>query len=169
MLNLHKAPDLFLSHLGNIIGVAFFVALAFAGITSAVSIVEPTAMAIMNRFNISRLKALTILGSVTYVMGILALISNIETLNGYVTFSGKGFFDILDFMSASIMLPLGGMVVAFFVGFVIQRERLYSLLSPYMSDTLFNIWYFSIKYVTPAGVLLVMLNALKPELFANLF
>ena len=146
--------------LGNVIGVAFFIALAFAGITSAISIVEPTAMVMMNRFNISRTKALVLLASVTYVMGILALISNIETLKGYVTFFGKGFFDILDFMSASIMLPLGGMLIAIFVGFFIQRDRLYTLLSPYMNDTVFGLWYFSIKFITPLGVMSVMVNKL---------
>lgn len=155
--------------LGNIIGTAFFVALAFAGLTSAVSIVEPTAMTMMNRFNMSRAKALIILGVVTYIAGSMALMSNIETLKESVTFFGKGFFDILDFLSASIFLPLGGMLIAIFVGFVIQKERLVSLLEGDMGKGLFKMWYFSIKYITPIGVLLVMINALWPDLFAGIF
>ena len=155
-------PPLFyqLGLMGNIIGVLFFTALAFAGITSAVSIVEPTVMYMTNRFNTSRQKALITLGSIVYVFGILALMSNIETLKEHVTFFGKGFFDILDFMSSSILLPLGGMVIAIFVGFMIDRTRLYGLLKPFMNDTLFKLWYFSIKYITPVGIFTVMVNKL---------
>lgn len=145
---------------GNIIAVAFFVALAFAGITSAVSIVEPVVMYLMNRFHLSRATSLMLLGIVSYLMGIMALLSNIQTLKHFVTFFGKGFFDIMDFMSSSVMLPLGGMLIAIFVGFFIDRSRLEDLLLPHMSKTVFNVWYVCIRYITPLGVLSVMLNKL---------
>lgn len=145
---------------GNLISVSFFIALAFAGITSAISIVEPVVMYMMNRFGTSRLKALTLLGSITYVMGLLALVSNIENLKQSVTFFGKGFFDILDFMSSSIMLPLGGMLIAIFVGFFMEKKALQELLLPYMSEKIFSTWYFSIRFITPLGVLSVMINKL---------
>lgn len=66
-------------------------ALAFAGITSAVSIVEPTVLYMTSRFNVSRTKALFILGSVAYICGSMALLSNIKEFASYVTFGGKGF------------------------------------------------------------------------------
>lgn len=146
--------------IGNAIAVSFFIALAFAGITSAISIVEPVVMYMMNRFGFSRQKSLFLLGCVTYIMGLLALISNIETLKHFVTFFGKGFFDILDFMSSSIMLPLGGMMIAIFVGFFIDKNRLETLLLPFMRKRVFAIWYFSIRFITPLGVLSVMINKL---------
>lgn len=40
------------------------------------------------------------------------------------------------------MLPLGGIIIAIFVGFVMPKERVYKLLKDYMNDTVFNIWYF---------------------------
>lgn len=146
--------------LGNVISIAFFVALAFAGITSAVSIVEPVVMYMMNRFTISRTKSLIILGFTSYSLGLMALISNIESLKSYVTFFGKGFFDILDFMSSSIMLPLGGMLIALFVGFFMDRQKLEALLLPYMRQSIFKVWYFSIRFITPIGVMSVMINKL---------
>jgi len=88
----------------------------------------------------------------------MALISNISDLKSYATFGGKGFFDILDIASSSVLLPLGGILIAIFVGFVMQKEKVYSMLNSYMSDTIFNLWYFSIKYITPIGVLIVMVN-----------
>jgi NSS family neurotransmitter:Na+ symporter len=155
-------PPLFyeLGFLGNVIGLAFFVALAFAGITSAVSIVEPTTMYLINRFKMSRAKALTLLGVITYALGSMALISNIETLKGYVSFFGKGMFDILDFSSSSILLPLGGLVISLFVGHAIHKERLESLLGEHMSKGMFAFWYFSIRYVAPIGIASVMINQL---------
>ncbi len=144
--------------LGNIFSFAFFIALAFAGVTSAVSVVEPTVMYMINRFKTTRTKALVILGSVTYIFGTMALLSNVKEYASYVTFGGKGFFDILDFSSSSILLPLGGIIIAIFVGFVMQKESVYSVLGEYMSQRVFNLWYFSIKYITPLGVLAVMIN-----------
>ncbi|HIP29199.1 MAG TPA: sodium-dependent transporter [Sulfurospirillum arcachonense] len=144
--------------LGNLFSVAFFVALGFAGITSAVSLIEPTVLYMTNRFNLSRARSLVYLGGVTYVLGTMALLSNIEEYKSYVTFGGKGFFDILDFTSSSIMLPFGGIIIAVFVGHVLQRERVYSLLKEYMSDRVFALWYFTIKYIIPIAVSAVMIN-----------
>jgi NSS family neurotransmitter:Na+ symporter len=144
--------------MGNIFSLAFFVALGFAGITSAVSLIEPTVLYMTNRFSITRAKALVYLGGVTYVFGTMALLSNIEEYKEHFTFGGKGFFDILDFTSSSIMLPLGGIIIAVFVGHVLQREKVYSMLKEYMSDKVFALWYFTIKYIIPLAVSAVMIN-----------
>ena len=88
----------------------------------------------------------------------MALLSNIKEYKAYVTFGGKGFFDILDFTSSSIMLPFGGIIIAVFVGYVLGRERVYSLLKDYMSDRVFGLWYFTIKYIIPIAVSAVMVN-----------
>ena len=144
--------------MGNIFSIAFFLALAFAGITSAVSIIEPTVLYMTSRFNYSRKKALFILSAATYILGNMALLSNVKDYASFVTFGGKGAFDILDYASSAILLPLGGIIIAIFVGYVLQKERVYAMLKDYMSDTLFSIWYFSIKYITPIAVLMVMIN-----------
>ena len=144
--------------MGNIFSIAFFLALAFAGITSAVSIIEPTVLYMTSRFNYSRKKALFILSAATYILGNMALLSNVKDYASFVTFGGKGAFDILDYASSAILLPLGGIIIAIFVGYVLQKERVYAMLKDYMSDTLFSVWYFSIKYITPIAVLMVMIN-----------
>lgn len=145
---------------GTIIAFLFFVALGFAGLTSAVSIVEPTTMYMTRRFKITRLKALVILGVISYILGILALISNVDSLKEYVTFFGKGMFDILDIFTSSIMLPLGGLLIAIFVGYVIQKERLVSLLGSHMSPALFSAWYKVLRYLVPIAIVAVMANQL---------
>jgi NSS family neurotransmitter:Na+ symporter len=144
--------------IGTIFSIAFFVALAFAGITSAVSIIEPTVLYMTSRFNYTRKKALTILSIITYILGTMAILSNITDYKSFVTFGGKGTFDILDFASSAVLLPLGGIIIAIFVGYVLQKQRVYAMLKDYMSDSVFNMWYFSIKYLTPIAVLSVMIN-----------
>lgn len=144
--------------LGNVFSLAFFIALGFAGVTSAVSIVEPTVMYMVNRFKYSRKKALVILGGVTYILGVLALLSNVKDYSSYVTFGGKGFFDILDILTSTILLPLGGIIIAIFVGYIMQRERVYSLLKESMNKIVFNLWYFSVRFIIPIAVLAVMIN-----------
>jgi len=145
---------------GTLIAFLFFVALAFAGLTSAVSIVEPTAMYMTNRFSVSRLKALLILGIVTYVLGIMALMSNVETLKTYVTFFGMGMFDILDVTTSSILLPLGGFLIAIFVGYVVQKERLVTLFGSHMPPAVFSIWYIILRFIVPVSIVAVMANQL---------
>lgn len=144
--------------LGTLFSVAFFVALGFAGITSAVSVVEPTVLYLTSRFKYSRIKSLFMIGTTTYILGVMALLSNVKEYASYVTFGGKGTFDILDFTSSSIMLPLGGIIIAIFVGYILQKQRVYAMLKNYMSDSVFNLWYFSIRYITPLAVLAIMVN-----------
>ncbi len=155
-------PALFsqLGVLGNVISISFFVALAFAGITSAVSIVEPTTLYLINRFGMSRAKSLTLISIITYIFGIMAIFSNVKVYSHYFTYFGKGYFDILDYLSSAILLPLGGMIIAFFVGFVMPKSRVHAVLSKYMSETVFNLWYFSVKYIATSAVAIVMINKL---------
>ncbi|MDO5045503.1 sodium-dependent transporter [Campylobacter sp.] len=153
-------PTLFakLGAMGNLLSFAFFTALVFAGLTSAISMVEPLIFHITNEFKISRLKAIFIVGVCVYVLGILCALSNTDLFKESLTFFGKGFFDILDYVSSNIMLPLGGIVIAVFVGFFVKKQSLEELFLPYMGKTIFKIWYFLLRYVAPTCVVLVMIR-----------
>lgn len=153
-------PTLFykLGAFGSVLGLLFFIALAFAGITSAISMIEPAVFFMIKRFKFSRLKSLLAVGIPVYVFGIMSLMSNIENLKGYVTYFGKGFFDILDQSTSLILMPISGICVAVFTGFFIKKETVYGLLSNHMSDTMFNIWYFAIRYVAPISVVIILIN-----------
>lgn len=155
-------PTLFakLGVVGNVLSFMFFISLIFAGLTSAISMVEPLIYFLINEFKISRLKAIVAVGSVVYVLGILCALSNIDGLKDSLTFFGKGFFDILDYLSSNIMLPLGGIVIAIFVGFFMQKSLLQRLFMPYMGSFIFELWYFALRFITPVLVLYVMIKNL---------
>ncbi len=152
-------PSLFsdLGILGNIISILLFVALAFAGITSAISMIEPSVSYMENYLNIKRSKALSILGIIVYVLGFMALISNIKDLKQYATFFNLGFFDILDKLTSMILMPIGGILICVFVGFFIEKQKLFGLLRQFMSKTMFDIWLFSIRFIVPTVVLIIMI------------
>ena len=73
---------------------------------------------------------------------------------------GKNFFDFLDFTASNILLPISGIGGAIFVGYFMKKDALYVLFSPYMSDFVFNAWYFLLRYVAPVCVLIIMINEL---------
>ncbi|OPA72169.1 sodium:alanine symporter [Campylobacter pinnipediorum subsp. caledonicus] len=156
-------PTLFakLGVLGNVLAVAFFIALAFAGITSAVSIIEPFTFYLVRHFNISRTKALAFLGSGILLLGVLSLLSNVGGMGlDKKIFLDKNFFDVMDFITGNIMMPLAGIGVAIFVGFVMKRKTLEELFLNYMNRPVFEVWYFLIKLITPLCVFAIMINTL---------
>jgi len=143
--------------LGNFFAVIFFIALAFAGLTSSVSLVEPMVQYFIDRFSWSRLKASVLMGLFFYLIGIIALLSNIDGYKEMLSWGDKNFFDWVDYFTAAIMLPIGGLIMAVFVGFVIEKQRVESILRPQLGFA-FDAWYFSLRYITPVAMLIVMLS-----------
>ncbi len=143
--------------LGNFFAVIFFIALAFAGLTSSVSLVEPMVQYFIDRFNWSRLKASVSMGLFFYLFGIVAILSNIDGYKELLTWGDKNFFDWVDYITAAIMLPFGGLIMAIFVGFVIEKQRVEAVLKPQLGFA-FEAWYFSLRYITPVAMFIVMLN-----------
>ncbi|WP_261658173.1 sodium-dependent transporter, partial [Campylobacter lari] len=146
--------------LGNILAIAFFIALFFAGITSAVSMIEPLTFYLINSFNFTRKKALIFIAFIVYFLGSLCILSGIEWSKDSLEFFGKSFFDILDFIASNLMMPLGGLFGAIFVGFVLKKEALQTLFYPYMRGKYFECWYFFVRYISPLAVILIMVKQL---------
>ena len=143
--------------IGNVFAILFFIALAFAGLTSSVSLVEPMVQYFIDRFSWSRLKASVSMGLFFWFFGIFAILSNIDGAKEYLTWGGKSFFDWVDYVTAAIMLPLGGLIMAVFVGFIIPRSRVESVMKPQLKWA-FEPWYFSLRYLTPVAMSVVMLS-----------
>jgi len=143
--------------LGNFFAVIFFLALAFAGLTSSVSLVEPMVQYFIDRFKWSRFKASVYMGLFFYLVGIIALLSNIDSFKESLTWGGKNFFDWVDYFTAAIMLPLGGLIMAIFIGFVVEKQKIESIIKPQLGFA-FEFWYFSLRYLTPVAMFIVMLS-----------
>lgn len=146
--------------LGHIIAISFFVALVFAGITSAVSMIEPSLRFFIERFNISRAKATVICGGTFYILGIVALLSMSKSFGADLTFFGKNAFDIMDFMSSSIMMPIAAILICIFLGYFVDKKVLQEKFKAHTNITVFNIWYFLIRIVVPLAIITLFLNKL---------
>jgi len=144
--------------IGNLIAIAFFIALAFASITSSVSILEPTVMYLIERRKMSRKKATYGVSAFFYFLGIFALLSNTNEFSSALTFGSKNLFDWLDFITAAILLPIGGIFVALFVGYIMDKNVVREALIPFMSEKFFAIWLFIIRYIAPLAIIIIMLN-----------
>ena len=146
--------------LGMLFGTLFFVLLVFAAWSSAISLIEPAVAWLVENHGMSRVKAAALLGIGTWFLGIVTVLS----FNAWAfdfRFAGDtktaGVFDMLDILTSSIMLPLGGLFIAVFAGWIMTRHNVREELE--LTDgLLFKLWYVLVRFVAPIGILVVFLN-----------
>jgi len=105
---------------------------------------------------LSRLSASLWAGGVTWLLGIGSLLSFNLWKNH--TLFGKNFFELLDYLTANIMLPLGGVAIAIFAAWLMSRSATKEELEM-ENESAFNLWRFLVRYITPVAVVIVFLNA----------
>lgn len=139
---------------GILIGTLFFIMLVFAALTSAISLLEPTVEYLEEHRAVKRVSATLIAGFVIWLLGIASVLS----FNRWseIKLWGKTVFDLLDFLTANIMLPLTGLLVALFVGWAMSSKSSQEELEM-GRGTGYGLWRFVIRYITPIGVAIVFL------------
>ena len=143
---------------GHLFGTLFFVLLVFAAWSSAISLIEPAVAWLVENRGMSRVRAAAWIGVTTWFLGLGSIFSfNIWSGAEFQLF-GKTFFDLLDYLAANIMLPLGGLLIALFAGWSMARES--SQDEFVMNETGYKLWRVLIRYVSPLAVILVFLNAI---------
>lgn len=144
--------------IGSVLALLFFVAIAFAGITSAISMLEPMVSYFVNRWNYTRVKAAMICSIFFYVLGIAALLSNISDYSPMLMVGDKGLFDWLDFVASTILVPIGGILAVVFVGHFMDKDVIKGELIPLMGTFFTNVWFFMVRFVIPIALVIVILN-----------
>ena len=142
---------------GTLFGSLFFIMLSIAAITSAISLIEPAVSWLTEKRQFSRLKACITSGLSLWVLGIGTVLSFNIWENKKLF--GKTFFDLIDFLTANLMMPLGGLCIAIFAAWVIQSKVAKEELG-LGAGLLFKTWQFAMRYLTPIGIVIVFLNAL---------
>jgi NSS family neurotransmitter:Na+ symporter len=138
---------------GHILAATFFLALSFAGITSSISILEPTTSHFIHRCGWSRAKATWLPLLVAYLVGVVILLSKARGFE-FLKLGEKSLFDLADFSSSAILLPIGALLIAIFVGFVADRGRIASeLKSEGLSKFAVSAWFFLVRFVAPIAIL----------------
>ncbi len=144
---------------GAILGGIFFILVIGAALTSAISLVEPVAAYFIERFNFSRPKAVAVMGLGCWLLGLLTVFSfNIWSSESFThDLLGKSPFDTLEFMT-NIMMPLGGVLIALFVGWSLSRKIVSEQLAT--TSSWLSTWQILVRYVAPTAVTFVFLRTL---------
>jgi NSS family neurotransmitter:Na+ symporter len=143
---------------GHLFGTLFFVLLVFAAWSSAISLIEPAVAWLVENRGMSRVRAAAWIGVTTWLLGLGSIFSfNIWSGQEFQLF-GMTFFDLLDYLAANIMLPLGGLFIALFAGWSMARASSQGEFA--MRETAYKLWWALIRYVSPLAVILVFLNAI---------
>ena len=141
--------------LGILFGTLFFVLLSIAALSSSISLIEPGVAWLIESLKIKRITATIILGFTAWFLGLFSALS--FNLISEFTIFGRNFFDATDFLTSQIMLPLGGIFIAIFVGWKMKKDNVLDGLG-FKDGFIFKFWYFSVRYVAPTLVGLVFLN-----------
>jgi neurotransmitter:Na+ symporter, NSS family len=142
---------------GSFFGALFFILLVFAAWTSAISLLEPVVAWLVENRGFSRVRASVLAGVTVWLLGIACLLS-LNLWSGY-TLLGKGVLDLFDFLTANILLPLGGILIAVFAGWVLPRRASVDELGMGEGPG-YRLWRLLVRYVAPIAVAVVLLNAL---------
>ena len=147
---------------GTLVGTAFFILLVFAAWTSAISLIEPAVAWLVENRGVNRLHASIWMGVITWLLGLGTIFSfNLwqdKTWSIPFLFKDYSFFDTLDFITANIMLPMGGLFIAIFSAWLMREASSRDELKT--SEIIYTSWRFLLRYVTPVAVIIVFLNAI---------
>lgn len=141
---------------GAFFGTLFFVLLVFAAWTSSISLMEPAVAWLMENHGLSRVKAAVWVGIVIWIIGIGTVLS-FSAWSGKTLF-GKTFFDLVDFLTSNIMLPLGGFLMVVFAAWFMSEKACREELA-LSNGFAYRAWRLLTRYVAPVAVMLVFLNA----------
>lgn len=139
---------------GQVFAVVFFILLLFAAWTSSISLVEPAVAWLTETTRLSRKQASLGVGVVVWLLGVGAALA--FNVGAEVKLFGLNFFDLLDSLTAKIMLPLGGLLMAVFAVWVMHTAHAQEELA--LKDRGYRLWLFATRWVAPAAIILVFLN-----------
>lgn len=154
-------PLLFSSLKGAvIISSTFFLLFVFTALTSAIALVEVVVATLMEVYGWQRKRASIAVGIASALFGLPSALANTGLLfPNWQLLYGKNFLETMDSFVSIWLLPLGGLLIALFTGFKIEKSRLKAEFTSSSSlGFLFPIWYFFIRYLAPIAILVVILH-----------
>lgn len=144
---------------GQFFGTLFFILLIFAAWTSSISLIEPAVARLVERRGLSRRMAASIIGVAVWLFGLLSVFS-FNLLSGpEFQFLAGTFYDNLDYLTSNIMLPMGGLLMAIFAGWVMCKSSTVDELEV-GTGFRYNSWRFLTRFVAPISLVAIFLNAI---------
>lgn len=145
---------------GAFFGIAFFGLLAVAALTSAISLLEVVVCYFTDEHGLSRRKATILVACIAFLLGIPASLSLGVWSAFTVPGTEKGIFDFMDFTASNVMLPLGGLLTAVFVGWRWSEPAREALHAGGVPPALTSAWIFILRFVAPPGIGYILYGAI---------
>ena len=139
---------------GNIIGMLFFTLVAFAAWTSSISLVEPAIAWIVENTKIKRHTAAGLLGLAVWLLGVAVALSFNEWKDVKIIF-GLNIFETLDKLTSTILLPLGGLLMAIFAGYFMKKVHVQEELD--LQVKAFKLWRIANNFIAPIAITAIFL------------
>lgn len=141
---------------GSVFLLVFFILLLFATVTSSIALLEVVVSMGIGKKTHARTRASWIFAAIIFVVGIPSALSYGVLSN--ITIINKNIFDFMDFITSSLMMPIGALLTSLFVGYHytknIAKEEFQS------SPALFKVWYVIVRYLAPFAILVILINQL---------
>lgn len=143
--------------LGHVIGILFYALLSLAALTSTISMHEIGTALFYEELHISRKNGAMLETICAVFIGVLCCLS---CGAADLTLFGKTFLDCCDYLTSNILLPLGSFLTCILVGWVVPRKTVKDEFTNWgtVPSTLYHIWLFLIRYVSPLGIAAVFLH-----------
>jgi len=144
---------------GYLISVAFFLLVAFAAFTSAISLMEVVVTYWTEKKKSSRVATTITVGIILFLLGILSALST-NVLSGF-KIMGLTFFDLFDKTTSHILLPVGGLLICLFYGWVLGRRAVEATVGSRPAARIFGVCLlWIVRVVAPIGVGITIVNGL---------
>ncbi len=149
---------------GQIFGTLLFLLLSFAALTATIVIQEPIVAALEEYTKWSRRTLAYATGFIIWLMGIVTVLSfnrwsDVHPLRWLGIDSQRTPFEVLDYLTSNLMMPLGGLMVALIAGWALSRRAVCDELG--LGDGLaFRLWYAATRYLVPVAILIIFWSVL---------
>jgi NSS family neurotransmitter:Na+ symporter len=142
---------------GVIFGTMFFVLVSFAAWSSAISLAEPIVAWMVEKYKIGRAAAALIIAMCAWLLGLATVFS--FNIWSEVKLFDKTIFDLLDFATTNVLLPLGGLLIALFASWTMSKTTMMKEVG-INNPMVFKAWHFTLRFLAPAAIVSVLVNGL---------
>lgn len=154
-------PNVFAQmHGGYLWSLIFFVLLAVAALTSTLSMFESPIAILCDEFHVSRRRAVVIVSLIGWVLSVGCTLSFVPECREALTFWGYTLFDVFDRLTANILMPVCGLLIALCTGWVVDQRLVRKAFSNNGADTAWFYWPFRllVGVFAPICILLIFLS-----------